>query len=76
MFAATADFLVSAFGAAECAETALALDAECFTVSFCGPVWPAFATAFRGFGLGVDFFADVFGSSFFSVSSNAGFGIE
>ena len=37
---------------------------------------PTLATAFFGFCLRVAIFAEAFGSSFFSVSSKAGFGIE
>jgi hypothetical protein len=50
--------------------------AECFGGSFLEAALAALAGTFFALGLAAGFFAAVFGSSFFSVNSNAGFGIE
>jgi hypothetical protein len=77
---AVGGFFASGFGVTGCAETALALDAGagCLAVSFLGAVaLGAFTKGRFGFALGRAFFAAAaFGSSFLSLSSNAGFGIE
>ena len=78
MFAATAAAgFFPVFGFAECCEAALTLGEECLAASFLGADLPALATVFFALGLAAGFLvAAAFGSSFFSVNSNAGFGIE
>src|ERR1700758_3544156 len=71
MTADQAGFLAAGFGAV----CALAL-AGCFANSFFGAGFTLFAIACFTLSRGAGFFAaTVFGSNFFSVSSNAGFGI-